>query len=174
MSNFTVPNTFVNGAVADAAQVNANFASIIGSGNNIDSTNMGAAGIYASSLIPTTALQATFGGVVAYTVPVGLTVIGPIRAASDGANPAYIPPVYTASGAATASTIHFAVDSVTAAGSVTTVTLSGASVFASAQFLLLVGDAATGVPVTATAISGSSFSFPSTSGHTYVFLAAGQ
>jgi hypothetical protein len=67
-------NVFANGTTADGTQVNANFNSLIAAGNNINSTNIGSLGVYANQIIPTTAAQATFGGVLAYTFPAGLNV----------------------------------------------------------------------------------------------------
>lgn len=75
-SSCSVPNVFVNGSVADATQVNANFSSLVNCGNNIDNTNIGANGIYASQIKPTSSGQATFGGTQAYTFANGLTVNG--------------------------------------------------------------------------------------------------
>lgn len=68
----TVPNTFVNGQVADAGQVNANFSALQGCGNNIDHNNIGSLGIYASQIIPTTVGQAIFGGSLQYQFPSGI------------------------------------------------------------------------------------------------------
>lgn len=65
----TIPNTFTAGTAAVASQVNANFTSLQSCANNIDHTNMGAAGIYASQIIPDSTAHATFGGVVEYAFP---------------------------------------------------------------------------------------------------------
>ncbi|MFZ1075385.1 MAG: hypothetical protein WAN50_03370, partial [Minisyncoccia bacterium] len=62
-------HTFVTGEVLTAATLNANPANFVSAFANIDNTNIGAAGLYASQIKPTTTLQATFGGVVAYTFP---------------------------------------------------------------------------------------------------------
>ena len=72
----TVPNSFTAGTPAVASQVNANFASLQSCANNIDHTNMGTAGIYASQIIPDTAGHATFGGSIAYTFANGLAISG--------------------------------------------------------------------------------------------------
>lgn len=78
----TVPNTFSNGTVADANQVNANFSALQSCGNNIDYRNIGVAGLYASQLLPGTTAQATFGGLYGYsfggysTTQVPLTLYG--------------------------------------------------------------------------------------------------
>lgn len=62
----TVPYTFINGTVAQAGQVNANFQAL----TNCLST------IYASDIIPGSAAQATFGGTLQYTFPAGVAVAG--------------------------------------------------------------------------------------------------
>jgi hypothetical protein len=62
----TVPYYFVNGTVAQAGQVNANFQALL----NCLST------IYASDIIPTSAAQATFGGTLQYNFPAGVAVAG--------------------------------------------------------------------------------------------------
>lgn len=67
-----VPYTFVNGTPADANQVNANYAAVIACISNIDNTNIGPAGIYASQIIPTNTAQATFGSSQQYTFPNGI------------------------------------------------------------------------------------------------------
>ncbi len=66
MSVLSIPNTFATGTTIQAAPFNANFTAIQTAVNSIDNTNIGAAGIFASQLIPTTAAQATFGGLVGY------------------------------------------------------------------------------------------------------------
>lgn len=82
----TVPNSFTNGTTADANQVNANFSSLQACGNNIDHTNVGAAGIYASQIIPTSTAQATFGGAVGYVFNPGVTSVVPVTI-SNAASP---------------------------------------------------------------------------------------
>lgn len=72
----TIPNTFTAGTAAVASQVNANFTSLQSCGNNIDHTNIGAAGIYASQIIPDTSAHATFGGAVEYTFPTTIALTG--------------------------------------------------------------------------------------------------
>ena len=72
MSTFSVPYTFVNGTVADGTQVNANFSAIVAAGNNINASNIGALGIYATNIIPTTITQGTFGGTQPYTFNNGI------------------------------------------------------------------------------------------------------
>ena len=72
----SVPNLFTNGTAADANQVNANFSALQTCGNNIDHTNIGNGGVYATQIIPTTVGQAIFGGTVAYQFSNGLVVNG--------------------------------------------------------------------------------------------------
>lgn len=71
MSLLAIPfPNFVNGTAADATQVDANNAAIILWANGgIDNTNIGAAGIFASQIKPTTGPQAVFGGALGYTFP---------------------------------------------------------------------------------------------------------
>src|SRR5579863_3867591 len=57
----TVPYTFVNGTVAQAGQVNANFQALLSCLSTI----------YASDIIPTSLAQATFGGNLQYAFPAG-------------------------------------------------------------------------------------------------------
>lgn len=69
---------FQTGQVLTASNLNANPANFVSCVNNIDNTNIGTAGLYASQIVPTNSSQATFGGSQAYTFPSGLssTVIG--------------------------------------------------------------------------------------------------
>jgi hypothetical protein len=71
-----VPYSFSNGTNSNASNVNQNFSSLQNCGNNIDYSNFGTAGIFASQIKPTTAGQATFGGSQAYTFPAGTVTIG--------------------------------------------------------------------------------------------------
>lgn len=73
----TVPYVFTTGATIQAGPFNANFSTLQACGNSIDNSNIGANGIYASQLIPTTSTQATFGGGQPYTFSNGLSA-GPI------------------------------------------------------------------------------------------------
>jgi hypothetical protein len=69
MSLITIPYTFTPFTTAYSAQVNSNFSTIATAINgNLDNTNIGSAGIYASQIIPTNSTQATFGGSVSYTM----------------------------------------------------------------------------------------------------------
>ena len=67
MSVLSIPNSFAPGQLVQSALVDANFTAIATWANgNIDNTNIGAAGIYASQIIPTSTPQATFGGNTGY------------------------------------------------------------------------------------------------------------
>jgi hypothetical protein len=76
MSALTGLVVFTAGELAYSAQVDLNFTLVKNAVNTIDNTNMGPAGIYALSIIPTTGSQATFGGTQAYTFPSGITLPG--------------------------------------------------------------------------------------------------
>lgn len=69
-----VPNTFSNGTAADANQVNANFSALVSCAQNVDNTQIGTGGIFASQIIPTSIAQATFASAFGYTFNNGLTV----------------------------------------------------------------------------------------------------
>jgi len=69
---------FVTGAVPTATQWNSNFVTFVAAFSNIDYTNIGAAGIYASQIKPTSASAATFGGSQTYTFPAGIALSGSI------------------------------------------------------------------------------------------------
>lgn len=57
----------MTGTTIQAAPFNSNFQAVQTAVNNIDATNIGAVGLYASNLIPTSTAQATFGGTTPYT-----------------------------------------------------------------------------------------------------------
>jgi hypothetical protein len=62
VSTLVLPYTAVANQVAPSASYNANDAAIVAWANgNIDNTNIGSAGIFASQIKPTTGTQATFG-----------------------------------------------------------------------------------------------------------------
>lgn len=62
MSTLTIPNPIVAGTPINSSPVNANFAAIATWANgNVDNSNIGALGLYASQIKPLTAAQATFG-----------------------------------------------------------------------------------------------------------------
>jgi hypothetical protein len=139
---------FVTGAVPTATQWNSNFVTLVAAFSNIDYTNIGAAGIYASQLKPTSASAATFGGSQTYTFPVGVAMAGPLtgvtsfsitgafEASSNASTLSFVPPVYTATGTAVASTAHIVTGSATITANsgfvgTSTITLSGAAQFTS-------------------------------------------
>ena len=72
----TIPTTLVNGSIVDASQLNGNFTSLQSCGNAIDNTNIGANGIFASQMKPTSLAQASFGGTFAYTFGVAPRMSG--------------------------------------------------------------------------------------------------
>lgn len=79
MSLITIPYTFSAGTNAVASEVNANYtvlANVINGG--LDSTNVGAAGFYASQIIPTSSAQALFGGSVGYKFYPGASGVVPL------------------------------------------------------------------------------------------------
>ena len=81
----TIPNTFQNGQFIDANLFNQNFQSIATFANgNIDNTNIGVAGFYASQIKPTISAQAIFGGTVVYSFPAGLNINGAVLQANSG------------------------------------------------------------------------------------------
>lgn len=84
MPNLIIPNTFINGTVADATQVNTNFTAVATVVNALDFNNVGTLGFYASQIIPTSGPQATFGGSQVYTFPNGLSVAAGGAAVTGG------------------------------------------------------------------------------------------
>jgi hypothetical protein len=72
--------TFTTGQTLTAPVLNSNPTTFSGCFNNIDNTNIGAAGLYPSQLLPTNSSQATFGGSQNYTFPANLTVNGTLTA----------------------------------------------------------------------------------------------
>jgi len=80
----------------------------------------------------------------------------------------------THAGAAAAATLGIIVDSVTAAGASTTVTLTGSAVRANANFFVLIQDqAALGTLIAPSAQTASSFTFTSTNTHVYSYIIIG-
>jgi hypothetical protein len=81
MGRLTIPYVPVNGAsnLIDATSVNLNFNAIATAVNNVDNTQIGAAGIYANQVIPTNTSQATFGGSQPYTFSGALATGGPAQ-----------------------------------------------------------------------------------------------
>lgn len=82
MSVLSIPNSFVSGTLAQSSQVNANFNAVASWSTNVDNTNIGVAGIFASQIIPLTGAQGTFGGAVGYTFDPGSTSVVPLTVAA--------------------------------------------------------------------------------------------
>jgi hypothetical protein len=76
VSTLTIPNVFVNATTIQAAPFNTNFNAVATSVNNIDTTNIGAAGINLSTLVGTTFPTGS------YTFPETLAVTGAITGSS--------------------------------------------------------------------------------------------
>jgi hypothetical protein len=79
----TIPNTFTTGTTINAAPFNANFTALATCGNNIDNSNIGSAGIYASQIICSTVATCTFGATATMTFPT--TIASTVAAASANA-----------------------------------------------------------------------------------------
>ncbi len=62
MGTVSAGYTWNTGDLITAARLNANNSAYVAGFTNIDNTNIGTAGIYASQIKPTTSAQATFGG----------------------------------------------------------------------------------------------------------------
>jgi hypothetical protein len=91
--------TFTTGQTLTAAVLNSNPTTFSGCFSNIDYTNIGAAGIFASQMMPTNSSQATFGGGQNYTFTNNLTVGGTLTAAVlGGLYPSAIAPTTTGQG----------------------------------------------------------------------------
>jgi hypothetical protein len=72
-----IPNIFSNGQVIDETMMNSNFSALSAWANgNVDNTNIGSGGIFASQIIPGSTAQATFGGATSYTFPTVLNLLG--------------------------------------------------------------------------------------------------
>jgi len=83
-------------------------------------------------------------------------------------------PVYTAAGIPVAVTKHIVQDKVTAAGVTVSIVFGGSAVFTSAtSYSLYIFDETSFLVVVPTAKSATGFSFSSTNGHVYSFLANG-
>lgn len=165
MSLVTKPYVFVAGATIASVQVNADFDTLYSVVNgNLDNTNIGSAGLFASQIIPTSGAQAAFGGSAAYQFPAGLgvtgqavisgelfagsaSVSGPIGAATTSAGvQAYVPPVYNAGGSNLASTTHIVCGSAT-------MTFAGGSNVGSSSVTFLSTAAFAALPVVLVTIS---------------------
>jgi hypothetical protein len=82
--NCSIAHTFITGETLTAANMNANPIAQLNCTSNLDHNNVGAAGFYASQIIPTTTGQATFGGTQPYAFPNALTVKGTLTAGAAG------------------------------------------------------------------------------------------
>jgi hypothetical protein len=79
MSTFTVFHTYSINDSVTAANLNGNISALVTAGNSIDRTNLaGGTGIDASSMNPSTAAAATFGGAQQYSFLNGLAVTGAV------------------------------------------------------------------------------------------------
>lgn len=131
MPVFVQPYTWKLNDVATPTLINTNPAGITAALNNIDNANIGAAGLYASNLIPTSVAQATFGGVQNYVFPRGLIVAGGVSTSAGlQTNTASGMGVYTGTGSpsfnAPTGTLYLRYDSA-ATATVAYINTSGAS-----------------------------------------------
>lgn len=75
----SMPYTFTNSvSTVDATTTNANNSFLLACALNVDHSQIGSAGIYATQIIPTTLAQALFGGSYLYTFPAGVAAGGPV------------------------------------------------------------------------------------------------
>lgn len=76
----TIPNSFSNGQVIDAGQINANFNAVRSWSTTVDNANVGPNGIFASQICPSAAAcnsgQLTFGGSTNFFFPASIQVNG--------------------------------------------------------------------------------------------------
>ncbi len=75
---------FFNGEILTPAVMNAFPSAVVTAFTNIDNTNVGTLGFYASQIKPTSVAQATFGGSIAYVFPLWVAVGGPLTTATTG------------------------------------------------------------------------------------------
>jgi len=80
-STVSVPYTFTPNTTILSAQVNANFQALAQGFGNIDHSDVGPAGFYASQIIPIDAPTATFGGALPYTFVNDVATLGNFTAA---------------------------------------------------------------------------------------------
>jgi hypothetical protein len=171
----TVPNVFSNGSTINAAPFNSNFSALQTCGNNLDNSQVGSAGFYASNLKPTNGTQATFGGSQVYTFPSGV-VAGPIVSQSG-----YVPPVYNISGGDPSSGSGMAIveGTISVPSGGATVTLTGAAVFTSNTSYVVTATNQSNTAnefVNVVPVSGSQFSLylgGGTTTQTFQFIAIG-
>ena len=85
----------------------------------------------------------------------------------------YFPIVYSKSGAAIATTLHGVSGTITGTGGNVTVTLSGAAVFASSNYLVIATDTTTHTGGLPSSLTSTSFSIATTNTDTYAYYAEG-
>jgi hypothetical protein len=131
------------------------------------------------NLNTTTGQNVSFGSGAAQALLFGTISASGLQVAptiNGGNTLAFVPPVYTSTGATYSTGImHMVKGQVTAVGATTTITLSGAAAFSTNDFFIGVFDASAAVSnPNVTLISTSSFSFASTNTHVYNWFAFGQ
>lgn len=83
----SIPYVFTNNvSVVDATTTNANNNFFLNCIDNVDNTQIGAAGIFASQIKPLTVGEAIFGGSVAYQFSNSLTVLGELSVKANSAS----------------------------------------------------------------------------------------
>ncbi len=135
-----IPYVFTTNTTINAAPFNADFSALQTCGNNVDNSQIGAAGLYASNILPTNGAQATFGGSQAYSFPAGLFV-----------------PSYVVAGSATAPAAPTAGDLVASRSTTTgALELGGSSSVATLDFgFTTSGKITSSVPVVAPGLTSS-------------------
>jgi hypothetical protein len=122
--------SFIDGETLTEAVLNVNPNFLTAWSTNIDNTNIGGAGLFATQIKPTTGAQAVFGGSVNYTFPAAIL-------ATTGGNSGAVSPNFTQTGGGPAATQHMVYGTTTVAipngqpSAAVNVTLSGAAVFTS-------------------------------------------
>jgi trimeric autotransporter adhesin len=82
----SIPYVFVNNvSIVDANTMNANFAFLLGCATSVDNSQIGPAGIYASQIIPSSTVTATFGGAYGYTIALSSGTQVPLKIVANGA-----------------------------------------------------------------------------------------
>jgi hypothetical protein len=163
MPILSLPTVWSTDQILTAAALNGEFTAVANIVNALDYANVGAAGFYASNIIPTSGGQAQFGGKQAYTFPAGVIIDGSLSASTasfstasfTGAvtmnstlgvssyveangfqvSGAYVPPLYLgATGTPAGATAHMAIGAgITGGNGSFEVTLSGSDPFTSAS-----------------------------------------
>ena len=122
MATVTQPSVFYHLENLTAQILNANDQGFLVGFANIDHTNMGSVGLFASNFLPTGSSSATFGGNLAYTFPAALAN-----------NTTFYPPVFTAAGAGVGVSEHYCFGQVTTTfgSNLVQVNIAGAAAFSS-------------------------------------------